>query len=404
MHSEKTTFTASTGDTLTARIARPIGRVRGWSLFAHCFTCSKDLRAVNTISQALANQGVGVFRFDFTGLGESEGDFEDTDFTSNIEDLVAAAAFMEAELQGPSLLVGHSLGGAAVIGAAGHIPSVQAVATVGAPYDPAHVTHLFGDSLETIRETGQARVTLAGRPFTVSRAFVESVEAHRTKATLGELGRPLLVMHSPTDGTVGIDNARLIYDAAKHPKSFISLDGADHLLTRGSDARYVGSILAAWADRYTLEPATEPDVDQLRTRDRVTTRTFGNGFRTDVLAGRHHWVADEPVKVGGDDAGPTPYDLLGAALGTCTGMTLQLYANRKGWPVDEVIVRARYRRVHGEDCAAEGGEPCLDRIDREIEIRGDLTDEQRSRMLEIADRCPVHRTLEAGVVVETGTA
>ena len=406
MHDRKLTFSGADGQILTARVCMPLDEVpRGWALFAHCFTCSKDLRAAGAISEALCGEGVGVFRFDFTGLGESEGDFADTDFGSNVEDLVAAARYMEAELGAPTLLVGHSLGGAAVLAAAESLPGVRAVATIGAPFDPAHVTHLFEGAIDAIRRDGSAKVSIAGRAFTVSREFVESVEMHRMEHTLKRLGRPLLVMHSPVDRTVGVENARRIYDAARHPKSFISLDSADHLLTDSADARYVGTVLASWADRYALSPSEAPDLDGLRAGDRVVARTGREGFRTDLVAGKHHWVADEPARVGGDDTGPTPYDMLAAALASCTTMTLQMYARRKEWPLDEVIVRVRHTRVHGEDCAV-GDEPPdhVDHLDREVEVRGDLDDDQRARLLEIAERCPVHRSLEGGIRVRTSAA
>ncbi|NNF38800.1 MAG: OsmC family protein [Gemmatimonadetes bacterium] len=406
MSTRKLTFPGADGQRLTARVSLPLDeQPRGWALFAHCFTCSKDLRAVNAISDALCAQGVAVFRFDFTGLGESEGEFVDTDFHSNVEDLLAASRFMEGTFQAPALLVGHSLGGAAALVAAASLPSVLAVATIGSPFDPAHVTHLFGDSLETIRSTGSAEVRIAGRPFTVSRDFLESVEEQSMERTLAELGRPLLVMHSPVDRTVGIENARRIYEAARHPKSFISLDDADHLLSDPADARYVGSVLASWADRYALAPRTDPDLDRLREGDRVTARTGSEGFRTDLLAGEHHWVADEPRRVGGDDTGPTPYDMLAAALASCTSMTLQMYARRKEWPLEEAIVRVRHTRVHGEDCAVDGQDPDhVDHLNREVEVRGDLTDDQRARLMEIAERCPVHRSIEGGILVRTAAS
>lgn len=406
MHARHLTFPGSGGHALAARLCVPLDGVpRGWALFAHCFTCSKDLRAARAISDALCSKGIGVFRFDFTGLGESDGDFGDTDFGSNVEDLVMAARFMEAEWGAPTLLVGHSLGGAAALVAADALPGVRAVATIGAPFDPAHVTNLFGNKLEEVRQEGSARISIAGRPFTISREFVESVEEQRMEQVLSRLGRPLLVLHSPVDRTVGIENARSIYEAARHPKSFISLDDADHLLTDPADALYVGSILASWADRYALQPRDDSDLDHLRDAESVVARTGPEGFRTDLLAGKHHWVADEPERVGGDDTGPTPYDLLSAALASCTTMTLQMYARRKGWPLDDVVTRVRHTRVHGEDCAVDGAEPDhVDHLDREVELRGDLTSEQRARLLEIAERCPVHRSLHGGIRVRTKAA
>lgn len=410
MISERVTFPGADGSPLAGRITRPSdGDVAACALFAHCFTCSKDLKAAVNLSRALSSEGIATLRFDFTGLGESEGDFADTTFSSNVDDLVAAAGFMAEELGAPSILVGHSLGGAAVLQAASRLDSVRAVATIGAPFRPEHVKHLFADSLEDIAERGQADVVLAGRRFTVGRQFVEDLGEQRMAATLRDLGRSLLIFHSPVDELVGIDNAAEIYTAARHPKSFVSLDDADHLLTRERDSLYVGSVLAAWAARYVglestgREPSdADTDADAAATGDRVVTSTSAGAFRTEVRAGRHRLVADEPESVGGEDLGPSPYDLLAAALGACTTMTLKMYAERKGWPLERATVRLRHSRVHADDAdRCEDREPRVDHMARELSLEGDLDAAQRARMLEIADRCPVHRTLSAGMLVET---
>ena len=407
MRSESIQFTNSSGDHLAARLDQPDGHdPEAFVLFAHCFTCSKNLRAVGNISRALTDRGLAVLRFDFTGLGESEGDFADTNFSSNIADLVAAADYLATNYASPRILVGHSLGGAAVLQAAHRIDSVQAVATIGAPCDPKHVGHLLEDSRAEIEATGKARVTLAGRSFTIKKQFLDDLEETRMQEVIRSLNRALLIFHSPLDNTVGIDNAARIFQDAKHPKSFISLDQADHLLTDEADSRYVGTVLTAWARKYidvsayatAADAADAPPNDV----DGVVART-GEGFRTEVAAGTHRFVADEPESIGGTDTGPTPYDLLSAALGACTSMTLRMYADRKGWPLDEASVHLKHDKIHASDCEhceTESGK--IDRIERQIEVKGDLSEDQRQRLLEIANKCPVHRTLHSEIAVPTG--
>ena len=409
MTNQRLSFEGADGSQLSARLSRPDdGEVQTYALFAHCFTCSKDLKAVVNLSRALTRAGIGVLRFDFTGLGESEGEFADTTFTSNVDDLVAAARFMEAELSAPEIMIGHSLGGAAVLQAAGRIDSVGAVATIAAPFRPEHVKHLFAESLEEIDERGEAQVLLAGRRFTVSREFVRDLDEQGMRETIRGLGRPLLIFHSPLDEFVGIENAAEIYTAAKHPKSFVSLDDADHLLTRERDSNYVGSVLAAWAERYvTLRAEGDGDrtAQEAPPEGEVMTATRAGSFRTEVRARSHRLVADEPKAAGGEDLGPTPYDLLAAGLGACTTMTLNMYAQRKGWPLEEAKVRLRHERTHADDAdRCDDREPRVDRFDRELVLTGDLDEAQRARLLEIADRCPVHRTLSAGVLIETRLA
>ncbi|MGI9189653.1 MAG: bifunctional alpha/beta hydrolase/OsmC family protein [Longimicrobiaceae bacterium] len=405
MTGRRVTFPGSGGTTLNGRLELPPGDAPlACALFAHCFTCSKDLNAVVRIARALTMEGIAVLRFDFTGLGESEGDFAASNFSSNVEDLVAAAEFLQDEQGVPAVLIGHSLGGAATIRAAGRIPAAVAVATIGAPFDPAHAAGLFATSEEEIDRVGEAEVVLAGRSFTVRRQLLEDLRQSQIRDSLESLGRPLLVFHSPLDQTVGIENAASIYTAARHPKSFVSLDDADHLLTRESDACYVGEVLAAWLSRY-LPRAEPPDVEALVAKAQVATRTRAGAVRTEVMAASHGLVADEPVAVGGNDEGPTPYDLLLAALGACTGMTLRMYAERKGLELGTVDVHLRHGKLHADDeRRCEGEDARLDRIERWVELHGELDPEQRERLLEIADRCPVHRTLSAGVVVETHPA
>lgn len=402
---QKLTFTNRDGDALVARLDRPVdGEPLAYALFAHCFTCTKNLRAVGHLSRSLTEQGIAVLRFDFTGLGESEGEFADTTFSSNVEDLVAAARFLEAEYEAPQLLVGHSLGGAAVIQAADVLPSVRAVATLGAPFDPGHVRGLFAESADEIARAGKATVDLGGRPFTIKKAFLDDLETHHVQEVLGRLGRALLVLHSPLDETVGIENARLIYEAARHPKSFVTLDDADHLLSDEADARYAGAVLGVWARRYLSvdQPAAKagPPDD-----NRVVARIGRDRFRTEILANGHTLVTDEPASVGGTNLGPSPYDLLVAALGACTAMTLRMYADHKGWALDAAVVRLHHRKVHKKDCeACDDRKAKVDHVERTLELSGDLDDAQRARLLEVANRCPVHRTLEGEVEVSTTLA
>jgi putative redox protein len=403
MQTHVVTFPNAAGETLSARLEMPLdGDPTACAVFAHCFTCSKNFKATVAISRALAQARIAVLRFDFTGLGESEGEFEDTSFSTSVDDLVAAAIWLEHNHQAPQLLVGHSLGGAASIHAAARIPSVRAVATINAPSEPSHVLKLLEHAIPEIEERGEARVQLSGRSFRVKKQFLDDLEATRMQDAVRAMRAALLIFHAPEDQTVGIDNAARLYTAAHHPKSFVSLDDADHLLSDEEDARYVGEVLAVWVRRYLDHgQRTHQTMEQVMADNRVVART-AEGYRTMILASGHALIADEPVAVGGTELGPTPYDLLAAALGACTAMTLQMYARRKGWPLDEAIVRLRHSKVHAVDEErCENEEAKMDHLDRRLELVGDLTDDQRDRLLEIANKCPVHRTLEAGVVVKT---
>jgi putative redox protein len=404
---ERVRFPGARGQQLAARIDRPAAEPRAWALFAHCFTCSKDLKGARWISRALAEQGIGVLRFDFTGIGESEGDFSDTDFSSNLDDLVAAAGFLRAAQRAPRILVGHSLGGSAVLAAAARIPEAVAVATLAAPSDPAHLGRTLLRLAPELERSGRAEVTLGGRSFLIRRELLDDLEAQRLDAAIARLGRALLILHSPTDDTVGIEHAARIYQAARHPKSFVSLDDADHLLSRERDARYAATVLAAWASRYVPDISEEPrdPATDAVARGEVVVRGGRSGFLQEVFAGPHRLRADEPRESGGTELGPDPYALLLAALGSCTSMTLRIYADRKGLPLEQVEVRLRHSRIHAEDCAeCETKEGYVDLIEREIALAGALSGDARQRLLEIADRCPVHRTLSGEIAIRSRLA
>ncbi|WP_420388616.1 alpha/beta fold hydrolase [Roseivirga sp.] len=399
MKTIKLKFPNKEGQMLAARLELPVDkRVNAYAIFAHCFTCSKNLIAVTHISRGLTSKGIAVLRFDFTGLGESEGDFEDTNFSSNVSDLITAAEYLKENYGEAKIMVGHSLGGAAVLMAAAQLKHIEAIATIGAPADPVHVTHLFQSSLEEIEASGKAKVSLGGRPFTITKQFVEDLEEYEKLDVIKELRRPLLVMHSPQDEIVDIKNAEKIYVSAMHPKSYISLDGADHLLTNRDDAEYAGQMVAAWASRYIkVEPA-----DDLKTEEQVVVRNEADkGLQTEIMANGHFLLADEPEDLGGTNLGGTPYDLLISGLGACTAMTIRMYANHKKWPLEEVKVHLTREKRHAEDATGLGEKDKLEFIDRYVELTGDLTDEQRQRILEIADKCPVHKTLTNGLKVNT---
>ncbi|MEM7643538.1 MAG: bifunctional alpha/beta hydrolase/OsmC family protein, partial [Pseudomonadota bacterium] len=371
------------------------------ALIAHCFTCGKDIAASRRIASRLASQGIAVLRFDFTGLGHSAGEFENTSFTSNVEDLIAAYEALAARGQAPSLLIGHSLGGAAVLRAAHDMPAVKAVTTIGAPFDPGHVTHNFGAALARIERDGVTEVMLGGRPLKIGQGFVDDVAAQKLEPLIATLDRALLVLHAPRDETVGLENATRIFLAAKHPKSFVTLDDADHLISRPEDAEYAAEVIAAWATKYMDLKRPAPPIGAPEGVTRVSEADAG-GFAQDVVTsgGTHHIVADEPVSYGGTNRGLTPYQLLAASLGACTSMTLRMYARQKDWPLEHVSVDVTHDRMHAQDAPSPGTER-IDRFRREITLTGDLDADQRARLLEIADRCPVHRTLETGAAVET---
>ena len=403
---ERFQFTGEGGHQLAAALNLPEHEPRAYALFAHCFTCGKDVLAATRISAALAANGIAVLRFDFTGLGSSEGDFANSTFSSNVADLVRAADHLRETRKAPALLIGHSLGGAAILAAAGQIPDAKAVVTIAAPSDPAHVTGLFKDRIEDIRKVGEIEVSLAGRPFHIKREFLDDIAEHGLTAHVANLHKALLVMHSPTDDTVGIDNATRIFIAARHPKSFVSLDDADHLLSQRRDSAYVADVVAAWAERYIDPPApAQAAASGEAPRQVVVRETRNSKFQQTVMMGSHRMLADEPVAAGGEDSGPGPYDFLLAALGACKSMTMRLYANRKSLPLERATVTLNHSKIHAQDCAeCETKEGMLDQIDVAIGLEGALDAEQRKRILEIADKCPVHRTLTSEIRIVTKAA
>ena len=402
MPTEKITIATEAGHALEGSIELPTGLVRGAALFAHCFTCTKQSKAAVSVARALANEGIACLRFDFTGLGGSEGDFGRAGFATDVADLVAAAETLLDRFAQPILLVGHSLGGAAVLAAANDLgfDKVAAIATIGAPSDVPHVLQRIDGDIEAIRKEGEGEVTIGGRDFALSRDFLEKVENIDLLEEVGRLKRPLLFLHSPTDDVVGIENASALFGAAKHPKSFVSLEGADHLLLDQADAQFAASVIAAWASRYIPMREDWPMPDQ-----GVVIKTGHGKFGTEVHTKTHRFIADEPKSYGGDDSGPTPYDLLNAALGTCTAMTMKMYADKKGWPLEGVTVQVTHERNHRDECdhveAMKEGRQ-MQALNRRIELHGDALDEgQRRKIVEIADKCPVHRTLEGDLHVHT---
>jgi len=400
MPTEHITFPGHAGTELAARLDLPDGPVLATALFAHCFTCSKDIPAARRIAGRLSAMGIAVLRFDFTGLGHSKGEFANTSFSSNVADLIAAAQFLAGRGMAPDLLVGHSLGGAAVLRARAGIPSIKGVVTLGAPFDPGHVAHNFEDALAEIADKGAAEVCLGGRPFTISQAFVDDIRAETLGGAIAGLNAALLVLHAPQDAVVGIENAAQIFTSAKHPKSFVTLDDADHLISRAKDAEYAAEMIAAWAGRYIdlSPPAPPPGAPEGVLR---VSEVSPDGFLQDIQSGPdHHAHADEPLAYGGTNLGMSPYGFVSAGLGACTSMTIRMYARRKGWPLLGVSVEISHDKVHAQD-ATTGNPSRIDQFTRVVHLQGDLSTDQRTRLLEIADKCPVHRTLEHGAKVVT---
>ncbi|MBI1252210.1 MAG: alpha/beta fold hydrolase [Alphaproteobacteria bacterium] len=403
MPTKQVTFEGAQGQSLSARLELPAGAPKAVALFAHCFSCGKDSSAAVKVSRALAARGVATLRFDFTGLGGSAGDFAETTFSTNLDDLVAAADHLRANLGAPAILIGHSLGGAAVLAAAERVPEARAVVTIGAPSDVAHVTHNFAEALPEIEASGEASVKLGGRDVTLKREFVRDLQRHPLLDRVRGLRKALLIMHSPTDAVVGIENAAAIFLAAKHPKSFVSLDNADHFLSRAADSDYAAGVIAAWAQRYA--PIADQDQPAAPAGEVIVEETGAGLLQNRVRVGAHSFIADEPKSIGGDETGPTPYDLLAASIGACKSMTMRLYAQRKGYALDRISVSVSHNRIHAQDCAdCETKDGHVDEFVARISLQGALSEDDRARVLAIAERCPVHRTLESEVKVRTQPA
>ena len=367
-------------------------------LFAHCFTCNKNFHAPSKISKSLASQGYGVLRFDFTGLGDSEGDFADTNFSGNVEDLIAAAEFLKKEYKPPTMIIGHSLGGAAALFASKQIESVKCVVTINAPSNLSHVQKHFESSLEEIEKDGYANIKIGGRSFKIKKQFITDLENNQDSSVLKDIRKSLLIMHSPQDEIVSINHAEELYKAAWHPKSFVSLDGANHMLSSKEDSGYVGTVISAWASKY----LKEEEAPELETDHEVMANLGATGYTTQIIAGNHHFIADEPIKVGGSDLGPNPYELVSSGLAACTSMTIHMYARRKEWKVDNVETHVSYSKKHADDCEhCENDMAKIDHFEREISNKGDLDEKQLKRLMQIADKCPVHKTLSSQAQIST---
>jgi len=401
MKTERLEFIGHDGSTLAARLDLPVGKPAAFALFAHCFTCSKDIPAARRIAQRLASLGIAVLRFDFTGLGHSGGEFANTGFSSNVEDLLQAVNFLREHYEAPQLLIGHSLGGAAILTAAKGIPEAKAVVTIGAPAEPDHVLHNFSHHVSDICSEGQAEVSLGGRAFTIKRSFVDDISGTSLEESVGHLKKALLVMHAPLDETVGLENAARLFQMAKHPKSFVTLDNADHLLSRPEDAEYAAELISAWVQRY-IDVALLPKLMNAPEGVTRVSEADPSSFTQDISVEGHHLIADEPESYGGNYLGPSPYQLVAAGLGACTSMTIRMYARQKKIPLDHVQVDVSHSKIHAQDCSScEQEKGKVDQFVRQITLTGDLLDEQRQRLLEIADRCPVHRTLEGEIQIMT---
>lgn len=392
-------FKNSAGHQLAAVIEQPVIPVKCYALFAHCFSCGKDILIASRIARSLVARGVAVLRFDFTGIGDSEGEFESSNFTSNIDDIISATNHLREHYSAPQILIGHSLGGTAMLNAAEQVSEAKAVVSIAAPFTADHILSHFQDKVEELEQKEKVDIELAGKILTINREFVSDLKAHSNEDRISQLRKALLILHSPFDEIVPIEEATKIFVNAKHPKSFVSLDKADHLITDKEDAEYVANTIVAWASRYIEEDSS---TSQVIDKGEVLIGEGNKKFLREVASDDHTWFSDEPLAVGGDNLGPDPYEQLLSSLGTCTSMTLRMYANHKGWPVEDIQVKLKHSRQHDQDCEQPDEKSCkIELIQKFITIKGDLDEQQINRLVEVADRCPVHKTLLGKIKLES---